>query len=1056
MTNTNTNINTNKNSKKKNEVIINFMPSDLLKELNTDIPQRLQPFFSSLFNHHIQFQDTAVELLALDKILHFYSGVDIEATDFNSLRLHVESIQRLLYDYKSRGYVNEEIKKNEIFNIIRSFFVKQHNLFDTATTYSIFNTIHFHNLIILLLVKDLSIFINQYPKRLFEKYTEEIESDVQDCKNLRARLIQTVSAPLRSCLSSKRLGVLKRVYSGFDTEFQPLENKKVKLLAATIAVTAKSFFTINKLDFDFTVTNHKNETGNSKAPVCAQHLKSLILLIRLIDQKMDFLIDDLIAKLRVDTNLTLLEQKHNYIVSFKTSFVQPDDFVNIFIDYHNDDKPDYSLDKLVKESKLAVEQILKCKALVTYINELGILDLDFMEIKTRKELYLMAHYTPADVCQWTDFELVKKSFNILRKNFITLAKPINKHGFLIFLRDTSLLTPGAASLKAVGDLYKDLNKIDLPSDYKSSMEEFMEREPDLFKEYALRDAQIALYHSLWVEQSNYELCNRFVIPVSLSALASNYYIKHLKNTKYDSPVLNGKYSIKNLSRLLTPKGVELCGNLHEYIDYFLGAYHGGRNESFIYGEVPGPILDLDLPGAYATAMSLLDYPAYEEIEILDRMTSDEFIKIYKDKLIKSFSAFKIDFNFPDTVAYPNLPVRLDETSIIFPLKGVTFCTGLELELAINLGVNFTIEGGVFIPFENVKTTVEEEEEEENVPFVKKPTLVRSVELNTVLDELNYKFTVLKEAIVNISCHDLNNNNKDFALGASSTPAEATLLEISSSISEPTRGTSMIDKNLVESITITNDKSKKVDIQAQDITEALSNSAQSQTQSDLNEKGRTVTPFLTVVEELTTKRNSFAKKTYYNLLYKYIANAGIGQMARGLSQKKAFDTETESTVVVPSGPLTNPLYAGWVTSFIRTVLSEVLNNAHDQGVKNIISVTTDGFLCSDDINDIIPTLEKGPFAQVFLKARKDLGFNAELFEVKVTEPKGVLTWSTRGQLGLVSNLKAMTGYQPFESKQELVDKIKNAIYTDKKALSFIQFSLRSATDIFKEGGHNTKG
>ena len=81
---------------------------------------------------------------------------------------------------------------------------------------------------------------------------------------------------------------------------------------------------------------------------------------------------------------------------------------------------------------------------------------------------------------------------------------------------------------------------------------------------------------------------------------------------------------------------------------------------------------------------------------------------------------------------------------------------------------------------------------------------------------------------------------------------------------------MIDKNLVESITITNDKSKKVDIQAQDITEALSNSAQSQTQSDLNEKGRTVTPFLTVVEELTTKRNSFAKKTYYNLLYKYLS------------------------------------------------------------------------------------------------------------------------------------------------------------------------------------------
>ena len=28
-------------------------------------------------------------------------------------------------------------------------------------------------------------------------------------------------------------------------------------------------------------------------------------------------------------------------------------------------------------------------------------------------------------------------------------------------------------------------------------------------------------------------------------------------------------------------------NLHEYIDYYLGSYHGGRNESFIYGVVNG-------------------------------------------------------------------------------------------------------------------------------------------------------------------------------------------------------------------------------------------------------------------------------------------------------------------------------------------------------------------------------------------------------------------------------------------------------------------------------------
>ena len=43
-------------------------------------------------------------------------------------------------------------------------------------------------------------------------------------------------------------------------------------------------------------------------------------------------------------------------------------------------------------------------------------------------------------------------------------------------------------------------------------------------------------------------------------------------------------------------------------------------------------------------------------------------------------------------------------------------------------------------------------------------------------------------------------------------------------------------------------------------------------------------FFDVVETLTRRRSEYPKKTYYNVLYKFIANAGIGQMARGLNQK----------------------------------------------------------------------------------------------------------------------------------------------------------------------------
>ena len=52
---------------------------------------------------------------------------------------------------------------------------------------------------------------------------------------------------------------------------------------------------------------------------------------------------------------------------------------------------------------------------------------------------------------------------------------------------------------------------------------------------------------------------------------------------YHNPQVNGIFGMKSLSKVFTPLGIECCGELHEYIDYYLGSYHGGRNESFMYG-----------------------------------------------------------------------------------------------------------------------------------------------------------------------------------------------------------------------------------------------------------------------------------------------------------------------------------------------------------------------------------------------------------------------------------------------------------------------------------------
>lgn len=114
-----------------------------------------------------------------------------------------------------------------------------------------------------------------------------------------------------------------------------------------------------------------------------------------------------------------------------------------------------------------------------------------------------------------------------------------------------------------------------------------------------------------MQDSHFSLTKKYSVPVTLSSLASSFLTKELVNQGdglYHPKTQNGLISVKDLPKLMTPSGIELSNDLHEYIDYFLGSYHGGRNESYLYGVVKGEFYDYDLPGAYPTAMAMLDYP----------------------------------------------------------------------------------------------------------------------------------------------------------------------------------------------------------------------------------------------------------------------------------------------------------------------------------------------------------------------------------------------------------------------------------------------------------------
>jgi len=224
-------------------------------------------------------------------------------------------------------------------------------------------------------------------------------------------------------------------------------------------------------------------------------------------------------------------------------------------------------------------------------------------------------------------------------------------------------------------------------------------------------------------------------------------------------------------------------------------------------------------------------------------TGEEFLLKFKFDLIKSYSAFKIKFEFPETVKYPNLPVRLDFTTVVFPLTGETFCTGHEFLLAINLGCKIRILSGVHIPFK--KLGVKEEEPHKII-------------------DLNRSYYRQDSSIKRLF-------NKDFELPKLSFESK----KIESGNYNYLKQQLSIDSNVVEDEVLKNNQSN----------------------------------FFLVVQELIQERVKYPKGSYMNLLYKFLANAGIGQMARGLNQKVKFDIKSNSTKPLPSGELVSPLYAG---------------------------------------------------------------------------------------------------------------------------------------------------
>ncbi|MBE0507526.1 MAG: hypothetical protein IBX50_12545 [Marinospirillum sp.] len=148
-------------------------------------------------------------------------------------------------------------------------------------------------------------------------------------------------------------------------------------------------------------------------------------------------------------------------------------------------------------------------------------------------------------------------------------------------------------------------------------------------------------------------------------------------------------------------------------------------------------------------------------------------------------------------------------------------------------------------------------------------------------------------------------------------------------------------------------------------------------------------FMQLVRE---KRNSHAKGSLEELLWKELGNSVYGKTAQGLRAKTGFELQSGLSKKIPRSAITHPFFAAYTTGVVRALLHELIASIPPE--RNVTSATTDGFLTNATLDEI--SLD-GTMAQLFIAWHRELDPTAEsILELK-HGAKQVVAMKTRGQL-----------------------------------------------------------
>ena len=296
----------------------------------------------------------------------------------------------------------------------------------------------------------------------------------------------------------------------------------------------------------------------------------------------------------------------------------------------------------------------------------------------------LAHFTIADITTFRESDMILRNYTnnlnftkypvIINRVYKNFSNPLDKNsGYKMSLSviDTQNLADGKSKLSNLGELI-GLEKLKLKNEEISHMDILLKDNPNLYIDYAIRDADIALcyYYSLFGTKKGSP-----TLPAVASKVAQHIIME--ENAWYGK---DGTEQFKNKFRgvktLKTKEPDEIKGFVFKENEVPLNAaaenisliasqsYHAGYNAAMKMGYYKVMTYDYDLKNAYPTGMMLVDEIDYENPNKHSFEPNKKLSEVDKEllvrELLKNGAGYGYaNIKFPKTCKYPNIFQRFD-------------------------------------------------------------------------------------------------------------------------------------------------------------------------------------------------------------------------------------------------------------------------------------------------------------------------------------------------------------------------------------------------------------